>query len=141
MARKRHRPKELRAYPLDHEQMAHVLRDRFESSCWWTFICVKRLGLHQLDVVEHRHYQGRSNKLFEAMSFPINGIGVVTIAFAHKSRMSPKQLAKLLDEWDMAHEAEHVAQGGGTDIIGFAESQEQGMRVAAALHQIAGIGS
>jgi len=98
---------------LDSEDTLAMIREYAASRDWYIFIAA-RDGMPVLTDIETRHYHGAASADFALIILPLPGFPVV--AAARKSRMTPAELAAILEM--------PVADMGTRDVIALARGPE-----------------
>lgn len=121
-------------YLLDGAATRTLLRQRYASRQWWTFLIAEGDGAAFVGRLERAHFRGRRNKDFELLLLPASW-GMAGIALAKKKRLPLKRLLRWLDEEGMPSTAEELAKSG-RDVIALAPDQAIGARLSLFLGEL-----
>jgi hypothetical protein len=124
-------------YVLDLDAIRAVLRQRALSRQWWLFVTLDQTGVNFVQRVAREHFTGKRARDFELMAIPARctGLGILGVCFARKSKLTRRQLGRLLDQHNMPREAEELASGS-KDVIALVPDRERGERAALFLNHL-----
>lgn len=106
------------------EETRGLLSERLLSRDWWTFLPLSPEGSALVAQVEQRHYSGDANADFEILMLN-TPMGMLSVAFARKTRMSARKLSRLLDAFGLFSEAKAIALGN-LDVLAMTELPDVG---------------
>jgi len=107
------------------EDARRHLHGRLTSREWWLLPIVSKNALRVVEVVEERHFPGRTGG-FEAMILREEVMGVCAVALALKKRLPAARLSALLRELGGPMPASEV--GGDEDMIAVLDPPADGDR-------------
>ncbi len=78
-------------------EMAHILRDRYQSGEWWFFLPLDSRGIAELTAIENKFYAPGTerNDDFEALA-RLSRTGLFGVGLGHKRRLPRRKLEKYL---------------------------------------------